>query len=132
MSAGSDLSRMNPQLREKLAFLIVGSVAAGCYVIFAEALYLSGSPPTLASVVAYSLCVPPTYLAQRRFTFRSARAHGAALGRYAGVQIVGLFVSTATTFLAWAIPGLASLQVFVLAAVVTASVSYLLQKHWVF
>lgn len=120
------------ELREKLAFLAVGGMNGVCYVIFAWVLHFFGLSPTLSSATAYSLCIPPGYLGQRWYTFRSVRPHSTAAIRYVAVQGIGLLVATVVTFFASTVLGLPALLAFFLAAVAAASVSYLIQKFWVF
>ncbi len=76
--------------------------------------------------------VPPVYLAQRRVTFRSARAHAAAFPRYVATQLAGNAVAVvlsevfATAVLAR--PWIA----FAAVALVVAVVNFALLKLWAF
>src|SRR5262249_45124959 len=76
--------------------------------------------------------VPPTYLAQRRYTFRSTRAHGVGSIRYVGVQGVGMLVASLSTSLASTVASWAALPAFLFSAGAAASVTHFLQKFWVF
>jgi putative flippase GtrA len=120
------------ELREKLAFLVVGGTATVCYVALAGGLHFLGLSPATSSAAAYSLCIPPTYLAQRRYTFRSAQAHSVGLIRFVGTQGAGMLVASLSTSLATTVAGWAALPAFLLSAVAAASVTYFLQKLWVF
>jgi putative flippase GtrA len=120
------------ELREKIAFLVVGGMNGLCYLVSAWVLHFFGLSPTLSSAAAYALCIPPGYLGQRWHTFRSTRPHSIAWIRYLAAQGIGLLVATAATFIASAVLGLPALLAFFLAAVAAASASYLIQKFWVF
>jgi putative flippase GtrA len=119
-------------IQEKVVFLIVGGVSASCYLSIAWALHLLGLWPTPSSAVSYALCIPLGYLGHRWLTFRSNQRHDWALPRYIVVQGLALLIATVTTFITSAMAGLPALVSFFLAAVVAASASYLMQRHWVF
>ena len=119
--------------RELAIFLVVGGTSALAYtalgVLFTSGI---GLRPSLAVLLSLALVLPPTYLAQKRLTFRSNRAHGSALFRYASTQAIsnGVAVLGAELF-ADAIraqPWLA----FITIAVLVACLNYTLLKTWAF
>jgi putative flippase GtrA len=119
-------------LQEKLIFLAVGAWGAALYLFVAWAMNLMGLPPTPSSTVAYALCVFPTYLGQRWFTFGSSQPHRVALLRYLVTQAIGLTLAGATTYFASCALGLPALEAFVWAGGLAASVTYFIQRGWVF
>jgi putative flippase GtrA len=77
-------------VRETVIFLAIGGISAVVYTVFAAFLTrICGLRPSLAIVAALTVLIPPTYLAQRKLTFRSTRNHRAAFPRYIGTQIAG-------------------------------------------
>ena len=122
----------NFDMREKLVFLVVGGLSAGCYVILASALHSLALPPVVASAIAYVLCVPLGYLGHRFFTFRSRRPHRWAAIAYPALQGLALLMATAITFISASVLKHPPIVAFLLAAMITASASYLAQKHFVF
>ena len=119
-------------LEEMLTFGIVGGVTASCYIILAGVLHYFGMSPTVSSAAAYALCVPLGYIGHRSFTFRSRHPHRVTAIAYLAVQGVALLVAAVTTFLSTVILGQTPMLDFVLSAVAAASVSFCMQKHWVF
>jgi putative flippase GtrA len=91
-----------------------------------------GLTPTIASTIAYVVCIPIGYIGHYLFTFRSTRQHTRASAAYLLVQGCALLVAAAATFLFSQVPGLDSILVFCLAAIAAATLSYLMQRHWVF
>ena len=77
-------------LREAVMFLAVGGTSTLAYLGLTVALTtLAGLRPSLAILVTLAILMPPTYLAQRRFTFQSQQGHFGAFLRYVGVQLIG-------------------------------------------
>ena len=69
-----------------LRFLLVGSTFSAIYSALSAALVQIASVPAFPlSVALYCLMIPPAFLAQRRFTFRSAGSNGFPI--YATVQV---------------------------------------------
>ena len=120
------------ELQEKLVFLIVGGLAASCYVALAMILHALGLSPTTSSALAYVLCMPLGYFAHRSFTFRSVRSHRHAGVAYPAVQVIALLIATALTFISADTLGLPPIVAFFLAASGAAAASYVMQKRWVF
>jgi putative flippase GtrA len=119
-------------LREKLAFLTVGGLSCLGYLILASALHIFGLSPSVSSTVAYAVCVPPGYLGQRWHTFRSTQPHSVAAVRYVAAQGVGLVVATSATFVSSTVLFFPATLAFLLAAMIAAVATYLIQKFWVF
>ncbi len=77
-------------MRELVSFLIIGGLSALAYAGLNIAFtVMAGLRPSLAILLTLAVLIPPTYLAQRRLTFRSARTHGYAFPRYVGTQAIG-------------------------------------------
>ena len=77
------------RLREIVVFLLVGGISAAFYLVLNVLFTRAGLRPSLSIIWTLVILVPPTYLAQRRFTFRSDRNHVSAFPRYAGTQLLG-------------------------------------------
>lgn len=120
------------ELREKVVFLIVGGFCATCYIGLASGLHYLGVAPSVSSALAYALCLPLGYLGQRSITFRSSRRHGAAALSYFSVQAFAVLVVTAVTFVSVEVLTHPPIVAFLVAGMIAASASYLMQKYWVF
>ena len=72
-----------------LSTLLYG-VCAWCLV------YLIALPPVVASIIAYLLAIPVSFILQRQFAFRSLGNARAELPRFLLVQGTNLVASTAT------------------------------------
>lgn len=121
------------QLREVAVFLAIGGTGALLYTALNVAFTTwGGLRPSLAILLTLALLIPPTYLAQRRFTFRSDRNHAAAFPRYLGTQLIGngLGLIAAEAFPA-AIRS-HPLLAFALLALVVATTNYACLKFWAF
>jgi putative flippase GtrA len=88
--------------------------------------------PMVSSASAYAICLPLGYFGHRSFTFRSTRSHRFAGIAYPEVQFIALLIAVAITFTSVGILGLPPTLAFLLAAIGAASVSYLMQRRWVF
>jgi|SRR5271166_4573952 len=121
------------QSREVMLFLAIGGIGALIYVTLNVALtMLGGLRPSLAILMTLAVLIPPTYLAQRSFAFRSDRPHTAAFPRYIGTQLVGngLGLLGAELF-----PGMIRsqpLMAFLVLAAVVAVTNYGCLKFWAF
>ena len=115
-----------------IIFITVGGTSAFLYVLLGGAFTMAGLRPSLAMIVTLVVLVPPTYLAQRRFTFRSGRRHQAAFPRYIGTQAIGNSIGiigaesfprfiASTPFLGFAV-----------SAVTVAAINYFCLKFWAF
>ncbi len=120
------------QLREIILFLIIGGTSAFLYtglnVLFTQA----GLRPSLSILVTLLILVPPTYLAQRRFTFRSDRTHVSAFPRYVGAQLAGNALALIAAELFPSAIRANPLAAFLLIAVLVAMTNYGVLKFWAF
>jgi putative flippase GtrA len=116
-----------------LRFLAVGGtlvlVHIGLATLFAVAFLI---PPAIANVSAHALCLPPTYLAQRRVAFRSDAPHARAFWRYAGLQLPLIGLGGALAWLLIGQMGLHAALAFVLICPFVALVSFAAQRWWAF
>jgi len=119
-------------IKEKFVFLVVGGLCASFYIGLAEVVHSSGLTPTVASVLAYLVCIPLGYLGHRAFTFQSTRSHRHAELAYPAVQVIALTIAAAVTFVSTHIFRLPATAAFFLAGLAAASASYFMQKNWVF
>ena len=119
--------------RRVLRFLLVGGTATVGYAVLAG--LLAARWPMLKEVIGvgvYFAFVPPTYLAQRWFVFRSRETAAGEFGRYALVQALSIaLASLILARLATADPLWNSL-VYLANAVAGAVVSFLLCRLLVF
>ena len=119
--------------RRFLRFLLVGGTATLSYAVLAG--LVAARWPALkegAGVGLYLAFVPPTWLAQRRFVFRSRDTAAGEFGRYALVQALSIGVaSLVLARLATADP-LWNTAVYLANAVAGAGVSFLLCSLLVF
>ncbi len=120
------------QLREILLFLTVGGTSAMLYLALNVGFTWAGMRPSLSILCTLALLIPPTYLAQRRFTFRSDRSHGAAFPRYMSAQLAGNGLALVGAEL---IPGVIRaypLVSFAIITVMVAAINYGILKFWAF
>jgi putative flippase GtrA len=127
-----DAVRSRAVHRELVSFVAVGAFNAAAYLLLASALKAFGLSTTLSSALAYAACVPPGYIAQRSWTFRSTSSVARSVPRYLSVQLVAWAVAIAATFVFAEVLGIPSLLSFAGAAASAAAVSFVLQRHWVF
>ena len=114
-------------IKEKFVFLVVGGFCASFYIGLAEVVHSSGLTPTVASVLAYLVCIPLGYLGHRAFTFQSTRSHRHAELAYPAV-VIALTIAAAVTFVSTHIFRLPATAAFFLAGLAAASASYFMQK----
>lgn len=122
-----------PRVREVVLFLSIGGLSASAYTALNVAFTtLLGMRPSLAILATLVLLIPPSYLAQRRFTFRSDRDHRAALPRYIGTQLVGNGVGLLGAELFPSAIRSHPVIAFTIIAVVVAVTNYGCLKFWAF
>ncbi|WP_040577624.1 GtrA family protein [Methylopila sp. M107] len=81
-------------------FALVGIAATALYAVLAWLLVaFAGAAPLVASVVAYAGASCWSYLAHRSITFRSGRAHAAAVPRFALTTLCGMALASGLTIL---------------------------------
>lgn len=117
-----------------LSFLAIGGGAALSFVAVSAAAVASfhNIPAWLVSALCYAAFIVPVYLLHRRFAFRSSAEHGRALPRYVAVQLCGLMLATAFSYLAYGIIGMPTLVAAVLVIGLTAGVNFLVLRRWAF
>lgn len=123
---------MGEGLRRKLWFLFSGSTGFAIY--FVLSLLLVRLPQVgagTAAFVATLLAVPPTYLMQKRLTFRH---RGGGLRSFVGYCVLQLFNAVAVGLLARAGQhlGLEDALNFILSGAVVVVVSYLVMSRILF
>ena len=120
------------QMREILVFLLVGGTSAMIYTGLNVLFTQSGLRPSVAILLTLAILVPPTYLAQRRFTFRSERGHGWAFPRYAGTQLLGNALALIAAEIFPTPIRAHPLVAFILIAIMVAVTNYGMLKFWAF
>ncbi|WP_072340432.1 GtrA family protein [Devosia enhydra] len=117
-----------------MRFAGVGGAAALGYVLVSSlaVVLCSGLPAPVVSTACYALFIVPTYLAHRRFSFRSDVAHGRALPRYAAVQALGLALAALFSALAYEVLALPNPAAAIAVVVLTSAISFILLKLWAF
>lgn len=123
-----------PVLVQLVAFIVIGGAAALSFVgVSSAAVALFRSVPAwLVSSLCYAAFIVPVYLMHRRYSFQSATAHGRALPRYVLVQLCGLALATAFSYLAYGIVGLPTLVAALVVIVLTSGVNFLVLRRWAF
>jgi putative flippase GtrA len=122
----------NHRVAEITWFLVVGGLSALLYIVIGAGLTVLGLQPSVALLLTLSLLIPPTYLAQRRWTFRSDLGHSVAFPRYLTTQLTGNGVGLLGTAI---FPGIILRQPFVAFAIVAigvATLNYGCLKLWAF
>ena len=140
MRLGLDAVRNGPlrriagdeRLREIAVFLLVGGTSAALYMLLNVVFTRAGLRPSLSILLTLAILVPPTYLAQRRFTFRSERNHWAAFPRYAGAQLLGNALALLAAELFPSPIRAHPTVAYFLIAVMVAVVNYGFLKFWAF
>lgn len=117
-----------------LSFLAIGGTAALSYVAVSAVAVaaIQGLPAWLVSALCYAAFIVPVYLLHRRFAFRSSTEHVRALPRYVAVQLGGLMLATAFSYLAYGIMGMPTLIAAVLVIGLTSGVNFLVLRRWAF
>jgi putative flippase GtrA len=117
-----------------LSFLAIGGTAALSFVAVSAVAVaaIQGVPSWLVSALCYAAFIVPVYLLHRRFAFRSSTEHGRALPRYVAVQLCGLMLATAFSYLAYGIMGMPTLIAAVLVIGLTSGVNFLVLRRWAF
>ncbi len=119
-------------LRELLMFLIIGGTGAVAYTALNVLFTKSGISPSLSIAITIALLIPPVYVLQHRFTFRSGRNHLSAFPRYVGTQLFGNLIAIAVA-LAVPEPIKANpITAFILISAVVAAINYGILKFWAF
>ena len=81
-------------LRRFVQFALVGAAATGIqYLILIALVRAAGLSPPLASSLGFVVSAGGNYWLNYRFTFRSDRAHGPAIARFALLAGIGLLMN---------------------------------------
>jgi len=116
-----------------LRFLAVGGFFSLLYSSLATLLALfGGADPAWASAIAYAVCVPPGYLAQRRLAFRATTPHRQAFPRYVALQAPLLGLAAGLSWLAVDVWGWNEALSFYAIGPTVAAVSFVAQRFWTF
>lgn len=121
-------------LTQLLSFLVIGGTAALTFVgvsTAAVALFTS-LPAWLVSALCYAAFVLPVYLLHRRFSFRSEASHAKALPRYVAVQLGGIALATAFSWVAYGVPGLPTVAAALLVIGLTSGANFVILRLWAF
>ena len=114
-------------------FLLVGGTSSAAYICLSTfgVGYLNVRPG-IAVVLALLITMPPTYLAQRTLSFRSARNHASALPRYFATQVAGNLVGivAAEAWEAYVAPP--SWLCFAAIGAIIALTNYVIHRMWTF
>ena len=124
---------MSATLLRFLRFLLVGGTATATYAVLAGLLAARWpSAREAIGVALYLAFVPPTWLAQRRFAFRSRDAAAGEFGRYLLVQAASVSVASFALARLASTDPLWNSAVYLAVAVAGAAVSFVLCSLLVF
>jgi putative flippase GtrA len=115
-----------------LRFIGVGGSLLLAHIALATLFAALGLAPSVANITAHFVCIPPTYLAQRGFTFRSDAPHIRAFGRYVLLQLPLMGLGAGLAWLLITRMGWPAALGFVVIIPLVALVSYAAQRFWAF
>lgn len=119
--------------RTFLRFLVVGSALAVVYALLAAlATTHLPLPRAVSAGAAWILCIPLGFWCQRRFTFAGSGQHRAALGIYAGTQVLGVAIGAGMSFLFARGAFWPDLVVHLCASALAAVTSYAINRRFTF
>lgn len=123
----------NPVVAQMIRFGLVGLCATGTYFVSTLLLhrYVPLSLP-VAAAVSFAVVVAMNYVAHYSWTFRSDRAHAAAIPRFLATSVGGLAINTVVVALGGRWPGARQTTILLVGAVVVMIWNYLLSRFWVF
>ena len=113
-------------------FLLIGVVATCLYTVVALCLSASGLSVALASLAAYLIAAPFSYVGHKYFTFGSDRAHRFEAPRFIAVTVVGITVSLVMPAIMSGRLGLPVQVSIVLTSLLIPIANYLVLRGWVF
>jgi len=128
----SNLLKSRDERVVAIRFAIVGGSLLVLHMVLATLFTLLGLLPSVANVTAHLIGIPPTYLAQRGFAFRSDAPHARAFVRYLLLQLPLMALGAV---LAWLIVGQLHWHPaagFLVIVPSVALVSYAAQRFWAF
>ncbi len=125
---------LSPVLAGLLSFVIIGGTAAVAFVGVSSAAIATVRevPSWLVSASCYAGFIVPVYLLHRRFSFRSEAAHGRALPRYILVQLSGLVLAAAFSWLCYGLIGLPTPVAAMLVIGLTSALNFVILRLWAF
>lgn len=118
--------------RQLLRFGVVGVLSNGVYVLVLVLLRAAAIPWWLAAALAYAVSMVVNYVAQRTFTFRSDRPHGAAAVRYVMLILSCLALNATLMELLIQRVRLHPVVAQLISLALVTTLSYFGQKRWVF
>jgi putative flippase GtrA len=120
--------------RDFFAFLLVGGSGAVAFIVLSSLMIelRTGAPDWLVSAFCWAALIVPVYLGHRSISFRSDAPHGQALPRYVLVQVVGVSLVAAFSYLAHHVLGLPSIAGATIVAVLVAGTNFAILKLWTF
>jgi putative flippase GtrA len=121
-------------LTELVSFLLVGGMAALCFVGLSMLLVdlRTGVPDWIVSAFCYAVFIIPVYLAHRRVSFRSNAPHSVALPRYVAVQLTALTLASIFSYLCYSLLGMQTATAALIVIVLTSGVNFAVLKLWAF
>jgi putative flippase GtrA len=117
-----------------VSFLVYGGVAAAIYIgltaFFIE--LHTGVPDWIVSSICYAALIGPVYYVHRRWSFRSDAPHMHALPRYIVVQLTGLAVVAAFSYVAFETLHLPSFVGATSVMLLSALIKFVVLRFWAF
>lgn len=131
----SDIAAPKASLAAQLmSFLFIGGLAAISYVGLAAVMIDLGTglPDWLMSALCYAAFVGPVYLAHRHVSFRSNAPHAQALPRYIALQLCGIGLASAFSYLCYGVLGLPTMTAAILVIALTSGFNFVIVRAWAF
>ena len=124
----------SPRMQQKFqSFLLVGGLATLLhYLLLIALVQLAALPPLAASTTGFTLSAALNYSLNRRYTFRSSRAHRQALPRFAITALLGLALNAAFIWVGHDLLGLHYLLAQMIATLLTLAFNFFLNLLWTF
>jgi putative flippase GtrA len=121
-------------LTELISFLLVGGLAALCFIGLSMLMIDLGTgvPDWIVSALCYAVFIVPVYLAHRRVSFRSNAPHSVALPRYVAVQLSALTLASGFSYVCYSLLGMQTATAALLVIVLTSGVNFAVLKLWAF
>lgn len=116
-----------------LSFAGIGAVATAIhYVILVVAVQLAHIEPVLASTLGFSIAALVNYSLNRRYTFRSKKAHADAMPKFFAVALIGLALNAVLLAAGTELLGLNYLLAQILVTAVVLFWNYSVNAVWTF
>jgi putative flippase GtrA len=130
---GSDLSAIKHTLAlQQVRFLVVGALGAGIYFVALFLMLNFQIMGSAAPLIAYGLSFGITYLAHRKFVFRSELPHIASLPRYLVVQATCATVAWASVYFGERYTSESPFIISTVSTLMLAFFSYIASSRWAF